>query len=319
MRREGAVLATPAPSSGELPTTPIASLWGRWVVEARRRTTRTNNAWTSSTTREPDEEQPCAREHLAVSPWSFRPRHCSSCPPFVKQERRRIVEPRAHPPKGTTGSPPPPGLYARKNARHDSRRAPRRGETLLAIQRELCQGVRAHLPPSSIPSPTTTSATVGRGARRPDVEVFVAEEAAGRRLVSVGDEFLRTLYVVPAHWRSGVGTALHDLALERLRARAARGRSSGRSRRTGTGGATTRSAAGRSTARRASFRSRRTRSTSSTRSRSRRARRARSSRRRAACRARRGRRRRSRRRRPFRRSRGRTPCACRRATGTRRR
>ena len=37
--------------------------------------------------------------------------------------------------------------------------------------------------------------------------------------VSVGGEFLRTLYVLPSRWRTGVGSALHDHALERLRAR----------------------------------------------------------------------------------------------------
>ena len=36
--------------------------------------------------------------------------------------------------------------------------------------------------------------------------------------MSVGEGFLRTLYVVPDHWNTGVGTALHDHALERLRA-----------------------------------------------------------------------------------------------------
>ena len=53
-----------------------------------------------------------------------------------------------------------------------------------------------------------------------DVETFVAEvggEPIGS--VSIGGNFLRTLYVLPAHWRTGVGTALHDHALERLRAR----------------------------------------------------------------------------------------------------
>jgi putative acetyltransferase len=36
--------------------------------------------------------------------------------------------------------------------------------------------------------------------------------------VSVGKGFLSTLYVLPAYQGSGVGSALHDLALERLRA-----------------------------------------------------------------------------------------------------
>ena len=36
--------------------------------------------------------------------------------------------------------------------------------------------------------------------------------------MSVGNGFLRTLYVLPAHQGTGVGSALHDHALERLRA-----------------------------------------------------------------------------------------------------
>src|SRR5262245_40791685 len=56
-----------------------------------------------------------------------------------------------------------------------------------------------------------------------DVEVYVAE-ADGRAIgsVSVAGEFLNALYVVPEQWRSGVGSALHDHALERLRARGVR-------------------------------------------------------------------------------------------------
>lgn len=54
----------------------------------------------------------------------------------------------------------------------------------------------------------------------PEVEVYVAEvEGAPAGAVSVGQGFLSTLYVLPAHQGSGVGSALHDLALERLRAR----------------------------------------------------------------------------------------------------
>ena len=37
--------------------------------------------------------------------------------------------------------------------------------------------------------------------------------------VSVGGDDLRTLYVLPAYHGRGVGSALHDFALERLRAR----------------------------------------------------------------------------------------------------
>lgn len=58
-----------------------------------------------------------------------------------------------------------------------------------------------------------------RALADPAIEVYVAEaggEPAGS--VSVGDGFLRTLYVLPAHQGSGLGSRLHDHALERLRA-----------------------------------------------------------------------------------------------------
>ncbi len=52
----------------------------------------------------------------------------------------------------------------------------------------------------------------------PDVETYVAfvdDEAVG--VVSVGHGVLQTLYVMPGFWSRGVGSALHDLALVRLR------------------------------------------------------------------------------------------------------
>lgn len=52
------------------------------------------------------------------------------------------------------------------------------------------------------------------------LEVYVAEvdgNAAG--VVAIGREFLSQLYVLPSHQGTGVGGALHDHALERLRAR----------------------------------------------------------------------------------------------------
>ena len=95
-------------------------------------------------------------------------------------------------------------------------------ETLLAIQRGACVAAFAHIfPPELYPFPDDLIRTAWEEALAdPDVEVFVAE-SAGEPIgsVSVGGDFLRTLYVVPAHWRTGIGTALHDHALERLRAR----------------------------------------------------------------------------------------------------
>lgn len=94
-------------------------------------------------------------------------------------------------------------------------------ETLLTIQREACVAAFAHIfPPELYPFPDDLIRSVWEEALAdPDVDVFVAEnggEPIGS--VSIGGEFLRTLYVVPAHWRTGIGTALHDHALDRLRA-----------------------------------------------------------------------------------------------------
>ena len=93
-------------------------------------------------------------------------------------------------------------------------------ETLLAIQRDACVSAFAHIfPPERYPFPDELIARVWDDALADrDVEVYVAEadgEPVGS--VSVGDGFLRTLYVVRAHWRAGIGSALHDHALERLR------------------------------------------------------------------------------------------------------
>ena len=93
-------------------------------------------------------------------------------------------------------------------------------KTLLAIQRGACVAAFAHIfPPELYPFPDDLIRTVWHAALAdPDVEVFVAE-ADGEPMgsVSVGGDFLRTLYVLPAHWRTGIGTALHDHALEARR------------------------------------------------------------------------------------------------------
>ena len=94
-------------------------------------------------------------------------------------------------------------------------------EALLTIQREACLVAFAHIfPPDEYPFPDDDVREVWREALAdPNVEAYVAE-VAGQPVgsVSVGEGFLRTLYVVPSHWKGGVGTALHDHALERLRA-----------------------------------------------------------------------------------------------------
>jgi GNAT superfamily N-acetyltransferase len=95
-------------------------------------------------------------------------------------------------------------------------------ETLLTIQRGAAVSAFAHVfPQDRYPFPSDDIREVWREALAdPDVEVYVAEvdgEPAGS--VSVGGDFLRTLYVLPSRQSSGTGSALHDVALARLRDR----------------------------------------------------------------------------------------------------
>jgi GNAT superfamily N-acetyltransferase len=95
-------------------------------------------------------------------------------------------------------------------------------ESLLAIQRAACVKAFAHIyPPDLYPFPDDDIRDMWRDALADtDLEAYVAEEnEAPVGCAAVRDDFLRNLYVVPEHWRTGVGTALHDLALERLRTR----------------------------------------------------------------------------------------------------
>jgi GNAT superfamily N-acetyltransferase len=99
---------------------------------------------------------------------------------------------------------------------------PRDLEALLAIQRDACVAAFPHIyPPELFPFPDDEVRNVWRASLEDDdVDAYVSEvdgESVGS--VSVGGDFLRTLYVLPGHWRSGVGSALHDHALERLRSR----------------------------------------------------------------------------------------------------
>jgi GNAT superfamily N-acetyltransferase len=95
-------------------------------------------------------------------------------------------------------------------------------EVLLEIQREAAVTAFSHVfPQDRYAFPIDEIREVWRGALAdPNVDVYVAEvdgEPAGS--VSVEGEFLRTLYVLPSHQSRGTGSALHDLALERLRDR----------------------------------------------------------------------------------------------------
>jgi GNAT superfamily N-acetyltransferase len=94
-------------------------------------------------------------------------------------------------------------------------------ETLLAIQREAAVTAFAHIfPANRYPFPDDPVREAWhRSVADPGVEVYLAEvdgEPVGS--VSVGGDFLRTLYVVPGRWGKGIGSGLHDFALERLRA-----------------------------------------------------------------------------------------------------
>ena len=93
---------------------------------------------------------------------------------------------------------------------------PHEADTMLAIQRSACVVAFAHIfPPDRYPFPDDTVRDAWRDSLNdPNVEAFVAEvDGEPVASVSVGEGFLRTLYVVPSHWKTGIGTALHDFAL----------------------------------------------------------------------------------------------------------
>jgi GNAT superfamily N-acetyltransferase len=94
-------------------------------------------------------------------------------------------------------------------------------DVLLGIQRDAAVAGFAHVfPQDRYPFPADAiRAAWANALADPGVEVYLADlDGAAVGSVSVGEGFLRTLYVLPSHWNGGVGTALHDHALERLRA-----------------------------------------------------------------------------------------------------
>ena len=95
-------------------------------------------------------------------------------------------------------------------------------EALLAIQRAACVKAFAHIfPPELYPFPDDEVLALWQDALRdPEVDTYVAEDgSAAIGSVSVDDEWLRTLYVVPSHWLHGIGSTLHNHALARIRER----------------------------------------------------------------------------------------------------
>jgi GNAT superfamily N-acetyltransferase len=98
---------------------------------------------------------------------------------------------------------------------------PDEAHVITVVQRDACVRAFAHIyPPERYPFPEDDVRGIWEETLRdPAVEAFVAEvDGVPVGTVSVGEGFLRTLYVLPSHWRGGIGTALHDHALERLRA-----------------------------------------------------------------------------------------------------
>jgi putative acetyltransferase len=94
-------------------------------------------------------------------------------------------------------------------------------ETLLRIQREAAVEAFAHVfPPELYPFPDDgVHADWQRALDDPAIEIYIAElDGHPAASVAVGYGFLRNLYVLPEHQGAGVGSTLHDYALERLRA-----------------------------------------------------------------------------------------------------
>jgi putative acetyltransferase len=101
------------------------------------------------------------------------------------------------------------------------RARPDEADTLLAIQREASIAAFSHVfPPELYAFPDDAVRERWREAIADAAsEVYVAEDdgvPVGALIVE--RDWLVGLYVVPAHWGTGVGSALHDHALERLRA-----------------------------------------------------------------------------------------------------
>jgi GNAT superfamily N-acetyltransferase len=95
---------------------------------------------------------------------------------------------------------------------------------LLAIQRAASVAAFAHIyPPQRYPFPDEEVLALWRDALEdPAIDVSIADaddDPVGS--VSVDDEWLRTLYVLPEHWSHGIGSMLLDHALARMRERGA--------------------------------------------------------------------------------------------------
>ena len=95
---------------------------------------------------------------------------------------------------------------------------------LLAIQREASVAGFANVyPPELYPYPSDeVGALWGETLADQSVDAYVAEvDGTPVGTVTVDDEFLRQLYVLPEHWGSGIGSALLERGLARMRERGA--------------------------------------------------------------------------------------------------
>jgi GNAT superfamily N-acetyltransferase len=93
--------------------------------------------------------------------------------------------------------------------------------TLAAVQRDASLAALGHIfPPELYPYPMDeVSARWEQFLGDDEVQVFVAEEAGSAvGVAGCRAEWLDGLYVLPEWWSRGVGRALHDHVLERLRA-----------------------------------------------------------------------------------------------------
>lgn len=111
--------------------------------------------------------------------------------------------------------PPAVGLTIRPARADDA-------QTLLEIQREASVAAFSHVfDPEQYPYPSEQVLALWEEKLDDrDSETHVAEldgDPAG--VVGIEREFLTNLYVRPSRQRSGIGSTLHDLALERLRER----------------------------------------------------------------------------------------------------
>src|SRR4051794_20305404 len=94
-------------------------------------------------------------------------------------------------------------------------------ELLLSIQRASAVEAFPHVfPPERYPFPDDEIRAVWAEAlASQEVQTFIAESGGTSvGLVAIEGDYLRTLYVIPTAQRQGVGGALMDFAIERLKA-----------------------------------------------------------------------------------------------------